>query len=240
MTAKKVAFACGMALVAAGAVAKEAEARDGFYVGLHGGAVFLRDARLGNISTSTATGTTTTTLSLSDLKQQFDTGIGVGADVGYGFANGFRVEGEVTYGRNLLGKLSGKLTIATSTGTGTTASTSSTTASFSTDVRSSVHSWAFMANGYYDFDLGLPVTPYVGVGVGAAIVTLHFVGSEDSDTVFAYQGIVGISYPVAPTASLGVEYRYFATADPNFNIQGARITSQYRAHNVFLRLTYHL
>ncbi len=40
---KLVGFACGMALVAAGPIAA-AQAAEGFYIGAHGGVVFLEDA----------------------------------------------------------------------------------------------------------------------------------------------------------------------------------------------------
>src|SRR5262245_45941086 len=181
MTTRKVSFACGMALVAAGAITQEVKAAEGFYVGVHGGAVFLRDGRFHDLSTSTSNGTTSITASLTDIKQKFDTGAGIGAHAGYGFANGFRVEGETTYRRNTLGDLAFKAKVTTTTSTGTTAT--ATSVSLRADVETDIHSWAFMVNGFYDIDLGMPFTPYIGAGIGPAIVTLHLFGEEDSDTV---------------------------------------------------------
>jgi outer membrane protein OmpA-like peptidoglycan-associated protein len=76
-----------------------------------------------------------------------------------------------------------------------------------------------MANGYYDLPLGLPVTPYVGAGVGYQFVQfsshLHQYGSGYNVTAgtrgsFAYDIIAGLSYPVAPVPglSLTAEYRF--------------------------------
>ena len=80
-------------------------------------------------------------------------------------------------------------------------------------------SLAMMVNGYYDFDTGSAVTPYVGLGVGAAR-TSH---TDSTDNItsrqwnFAYQGIVGASYAVNDQMSVSLDYRYFATAKPTYD-----------------------
>lgn len=241
MTIKKVAFACGMAMVAAGAVSSESKAAEGFYASVHGGAVLVRETTLDDITATTTTGTTTTSITLSDLEQEFDRGFAIGGEGGYAFGNGLRVGAEITYRRNKLGDLSGNATASTVTATGTT----TTTTSFDTDVDEDVSSWAFMLNGYFDINTGTPITPYVGAGAGAAIVNLDLdlgtLGAiDDSDTVFAYQGIVGVAYALTDNVDIGLEYRYFATSNPTFKEGGGEIEADYGTHNVFLKATYHM
>ena len=88
-------------------------------------------------------------------------------------------------------------------------------------------------NAFYDFNpnvlgflgfIPFPITPYVGVGVGYQNVKLQnasFSGpgflfrSTNSQDAFAYQGIVGVSFPlgtVAPGLSLTTEYRFMGLA----------------------------
>lgn len=69
------------------------------------------------------------------------------------------------------------------------------------------------ANGYYDFDTGGPITPYVGGGLGVAFVEQDLVygpGVEvnDDDTVFAAQLIAGASYDLSETVALTGDVRY--------------------------------
>ncbi len=69
------------------------------------------------------------------------------------------------------------------------------------------------------------LVPYVGVGAGGADVifdsdsfgnnTDTVVGRE-SDVVFAWQAFAGLRFRLARDLSLGVGYKYFATADPTF------------------------
>lgn len=75
-----------------------------------------------------------------------------------------------------------------------------------------VDSWAFMGNAYWDIETNTMFTPYFGLGIGAAHVDFDTVGGED-DWEFAYQGMAGASFAVAPEVALGLEYRYFATTE---------------------------
>ena len=56
-----------------------------------------------------------------------------------------------------------------------------------------------MSNLVYDIPLGLPVVPFIGAGIGFTYTgfnTISPVGGStvrDNDTVFAMQGIVGVS-----------------------------------------------
>jgi len=53
--------------------------------------------------------------------------------------------------------------------------------------------------------------------------------SSVDDTVFAYQVGTGVSFAVNEKVSLDLNYRYFATSDPNFE----GIETEYSSHNVY-------
>ncbi|MCW8916594.1 MAG: OmpA family protein [Magnetovibrio sp.] len=102
---------------------------------------------------------------------------------------------------------------------------------------------AFMANAVLDFDLDLPITPYVGAGVGMARISLDnaspFGGSsiDGTDTITAYQGIAGASYALSPQMSIFADYRYFATGDADFTTASGTATSMdYSSHSALAGL----
>ncbi len=90
----------------------------------------------------------------------------------------------------------------------------------------------FMANGYYDIDMGnSPVTPYVGLGLGVSdaeseITAVGLGTFKESSTDFSYQVILGGGFEVSPVIVLTAEYRFFGTVDSdpstvhNFNLGG--------------------
>ncbi len=124
-----------------------------------------------------------------DLDFEDDWMAGLGA--GYGFQNGFRLEGELSYRQNDFSDFDG-------------------------DARA----LALMANLFYDFNRGGRFQPYLGVGVGGARVeTEGLVGPlswDDDDTVFAYQGLAGVAIPLTERLALDIGYRYFAAPDVGF------------------------
>ncbi|MBM3526017.1 MAG: OmpA family protein, partial [Alphaproteobacteria bacterium] len=67
---------------------------------------------------------------------------------------------------------------------------------------------------------------------------------DGTDNRFAYQGMIGVAYSLTQQLKLSLDYRYFATLDPEFDARtagGARTTvdSDYNAHAVMLGLRYH-
>ena len=221
MKAKTIAFACGMGLIGAGAVGNPAVAGH-WYIAGQAGAVFLNSA---NFTANSPGG-----LSSPGATLHFDTGWGVGGSGGYGFDNGFRVEGEVTYRQNGLNH-------ATSPG------------GFSSPVSGHESSWAFMANGYYDINTGSPWTPYVGGGIGLALEQLSLNNvpvTFSSSTDFAYQGIAGIGYQITDAVNIAVEYRYFGTTGPSYGISGGPVPpgttydGSYGSNNIMLKLRWNL
>lgn len=113
----------------------------------------------------------------------------------------------------------------------------------------------FMGNVYYDFNVGWPIYPYVGAGLGYQWVQyqrntiggiVHVSGSQGS---FAYQLIGGLAYPIAPVPGLSVtaEYRFMQlTGNRNYRETGTfggQATSkvgQQISHTVLLGLRYQI
>ncbi|HEV2265213.1 MAG TPA: OmpA family protein [Stellaceae bacterium] len=113
-------------------------------------------------------------------------------------------------------------------------------------VGGSVKNTSGMARALWDLRTGTPFVPYIGIGVGASHVTLDNLRANgttlanSSDTVFAYEPIVGVNYMVLPNLALGLEYRYFATVDPSFaSTSGGRLGLKNESHNVLASLTWY-
>ena len=95
-----------------------------------------------------------------------------------------------------------------------------------------------MANGYWDVDLGLPVTPFVGAGIGCGVVVvdvLTIAGRiDEDDAAFAWELMGGLTYHVTPAFSVDGGYRYFATANANIGGDDLDIAT----HEVVVALRY--
>jgi outer membrane protein OmpA-like peptidoglycan-associated protein len=108
-----------------------------------------------------------------------------------------------------------------------------------------VHNTATMVNALWDFRTGTFIVPYIGIGVGASYVTLDNVKrngalmSDSSQTVFAYQPMIGVNFQLTDQLALGIQYRYFATVDPSFNYApGGKLGVKNDSHNVLAGLTW--
>ncbi|MEQ8195971.1 MAG: OmpA family protein, partial [Rhodospirillales bacterium] len=139
---------------------------------------------------------------------------------GYAYPSGFRTEFELGHRGIDVGAVSGV-----------------TTGSGDVDI------FSFMVNGYYDFKNKTKWTPYLGIGIGGANISADAVspisGSalDDSDLVFAYQGMAGLTYEVNERLNLFADYRYFRTADPDFTLQNSTaVESEYADHRIMVGL----
>lgn len=151
---------------------------------------------------------------------RFNTGWAAVGALGYGLGNGFRVESEIGYRQSDVNKAN----------TGAASG--------------KAKAYHLMVNGLYDFNLGWPVTPYVGAGVGVArvnfdSVTVPLAGRtiDDTATTFAYQGIAGVAYAITQNLKFDVSYRYFGTSNPYLK-DSAHVDerAQYRDHTVLAAL----
>ena len=203
----------GMAAVAAALLPTSVSADSyedtmkGLYFDLRAGGSFLSDADNEGFATGGIT-----------IESEFDTGFVVEGAVGWEHQSGFRGELALGYQQYDVDTLS--------------------TLGSSVPGDGDVGALTFMLNGYYAFNLD-KFRPYVGVGVGGAHVSadisaLGFQAVDDSDTVFAYQGIVGLEYRLSDSVSLGARYAYFATQDPTFfDTAGFEFDSEVQSHNVW-------
>lgn len=183
----------------------------GPYVGGQAGVVFLSD------STFSASGGN------SDIK--FDTGYGVGVVGGYDYGT-WRLEGEFTYRKNDNKEV--------------------TSGGVTDPLGGDTSSTALMLNAYYDFRMVSPTfVPYLGAGAGGARVAVKATDStgtviDDSALVFAYQFAAGVGFVVSPQLTIDLGYKYFALADPSFDVSGGggSVDGEYKSHNIFLGARY--
>lgn len=200
---KKFLVAVGALLVATG-VANAEERWPKWYVGLHGALPFVGD-----------TGATRAGASLGDV--EFDNpGWGVGASLGYkfggtnSFADFFRMELEALYRANDVDTVGG--------------------VSIADDI--SVDS--YMLNLIYDLETGTQFMPYLGAGIGWSNVELNIPAAaiSDSDDVFSYQFLAGVSYEPQsiPNVAFSLGYRYFATSDPEIGSPLGAVEHEYDSH----------
>ncbi len=145
-----------------------------------------------------------------ELESNWTQGVGLG----YSYDNGFRFEGELSHRFNQLRPEAGVI------------------------VDGDVHAWAGMLNGYLDFNRGGAVVPYLGVGVGVARLNGTANGPvsfNDTDTVPAYQGMIGLALGVSDQLELDVGYRYFVasgaelgTTDVDYEHQAVTVGLRYQ------------
>lgn len=170
-------------------------------------------------------------------KLSFDYGGGLALAVGYATEAGFRVEGEIAGRYNEMDKLRNEYG------------------------RQLIEDGYFsalslMANAFYTILPRHPVSPFIGAGVGLANITADFDYDDDddededyydndaddddedddseSDTVMAFQVAAGVTYAVNEHLNIDVQYRYFATEDPDFD----DVEMEYASHNGMLGLRY--
>jgi opacity protein-like surface antigen len=134
---------------------------------------------------------------------------------GYQFNNGLRGEGEVDYRRVSTDSLYNH--------------------DLGVQADSDIWSYGFMANLYYDFKNRTAITPYVGGGVGMAVVRFEqgtararTLWSSDEDVAVAYQGIAGFALKIADDTSLDFVYHHFAIPRLHFN----QLSAEFRGINV--------
>jgi opacity protein-like surface antigen len=141
-------------------------------------------------------------------KASFDGGWGAMAFVGSKMEL-FRVEGELAYRRSSIDTVNA-VPLAESRGGRATA----LSALFN----------VYLDFGRYDF------RPFLGAGAGAARVDATLAGRDDRDTVFAYQGIGGVSLG----NGLDLGYRYFATENPRID----DLKAEYKSHTIYLSVRF--
>jgi OmpA-OmpF porin, OOP family len=159
-------------------------------------------------------------------KLEFDPGFLLDGSIGYGFESQLRPEFEVAYRQN---------------------GVKSVTGATSGVAQNSFNSTAFMGNLLYDFQTDSGFTPYIGGGLGGALVGANDAGRiiggqtlNDQSFQFAYQGIAGMAYELSENFDLTADYRYFRTLSPKFvsNTNASVSDATYANHAIMMGLRY--
>jgi OOP family OmpA-OmpF porin len=217
--------ALAIVMSAAGVRAQESAPGD-WYIGGEGGWTNLFSQNLSGPAFSTVTipGPRGTTRIVPAFAQEnWDDGFNAGARGGYHWGP-WRFEEEFRFQHNGVGNLA-EPPLRTITSGGHR------------------DAYAIMTNVIYDFDIRWPITPHLGVGIGAVdmndtiTTALRTIGSS-SAWALGYQAIAGIRYMINPTLALDLDYRYFGTTTPTFRAAGLTYTSGYSSNNVLLSLTW--
>ncbi len=209
-------LALGCLLLIAQTSGAAADSREGAYVTLEGGVNFLQN----NDLTITIPGPTEITGELF-----YNAGWAMGAAGGYGWSNGFALEAEMAYRQN---DIDGEEVMGTPMGVDGTES-----------------SIAFMGNVIFNMDTGTHLTPFLGAGMGVAVLKVDAqpdVGDKfkDTDTQLAYQAMAGLSYAFSPHLHLGITYIYFATTKPTFADDSVSVDMNYHSQDILMSLSYDL
>jgi len=183
--------------------ASAATAIDGWYMSAQGGYAFFP----GNLSKTTPSG-------LTFNRAVYQSGFDAGGTFGYQ-SRPLRYEAEVSY-------FSDNISYYHVNGVRQTVPSG-----FSNAI-------AAMVNVFYDFPalVDCAIQPFLGVGIGYAAVHLNLNATgpafatqiSTTDSAFAYQGWVGLTYNFAENYALNIDYRYLAT-NHIFNI-GSRFQAQ--------------
>ncbi|MDD2581752.1 MAG: outer membrane beta-barrel protein [Desulfuromonadaceae bacterium] len=157
---------------------------------------------------------------------EFDPGINIGGTGGFDF--GFvRLEGEMSYKH-------GEMTTITDL-----------SGVRYRNIDGNLGVLAMMGNMFFDLRNPSPITPYVGGGIGLAVMHLSdtfgtstfdntrpLLYREDDDAVFAYQVGAGLEIALNRALSLDLGYRYFATSKARFDSNNDIATDlKFKSHN---------
>jgi outer membrane protein OmpA-like peptidoglycan-associated protein len=193
----------------------------GPYIGFAGGGSFLND-----ISPNGGG---------ADVKSQYSNGYAGLGTIGWNFGDGLRGEIEGGYRRN---DVDGVRDAGPGARTGALGITT------------------VMVNGLYDFDLtryGVPtdgLVPHLGIGAGWADPRFDHAGPYNGellsghDNLFAYQGIAGVDYRIAPQIKLSLDYHYLGTTSGTFHLSpgtlGSSASTSIQDQAVLLGVRYEL
>ena len=184
------------------ALAGQAEAR-GWYVNLEAGANWISDVDVHWSEVSAGV------VNFSTVSEgRFDTGWAVLGAIGYDLQN-WRVEYEVGWRSNDKDRFD---LLPVSTG--------------------DLDELTFMFNMAYSFPLGEAFSFSIGGGAGGDYAMLDIVNADDSSLNFAYQGMVGFNYRVAPDVELTLNYRYLHVLDPEFKDTDGVTTVHYNFDDI--------
>ncbi len=190
----------------------QAQPISGIYIGAGVGANFIQDerVRLNGVAGANA--------GLDQARLRFDPGFRALGSVGYGLGNGLRLEIEGDYFRNSLSRV----------GQTVSGAAPNRVIGLPASAQGAEEKFGGFVNTIYDINpnllglgsLPLAITPYLGIGAGylqSHNQNLSIAGpgqilirSTGNDGNFAYQGIVGLAFPISavPGLAFTAEYRF--------------------------------
>ena len=216
--------------LASTALATPALARDkSWYVGIEGGAMIVEDIDY-DIGALNNAGSV-----------DHDYGYDVDAVMGYDFG-GFRLETEVGYRKATVDGYSSTTTTPAFTGAGALVNAPANNYDYAGGSSSAL---SFMLNGLLDFGPDDGIQGFVGGGVGVARVKANYALNDngsflnDSDTVFAYQGLAGIRAPLTDHVDATLKYRFFNADNVKLvDVTNRTFEGRFRSHSILGGLTY--
>jgi opacity protein-like surface antigen len=166
-----------------------------------------------------------------------DTGFNVGGAIGTRFLEHFRTEINVGYRENKVDELGIQ-------------------ANGNTDGKGTLSMIHALVNSYAEYDFGVGVIPYFGLGIGYGQVRLDAHNKDDSlqidsnDDAFLWNVMVGASVPISEVTTFSLGYRYMATEDLSYRARldstpganpppiGRQVDSEYDAHELVFGIRY--
>ena len=123
------------------------------------------------------------------------------------------------------------------------------------DEADSIHATSLMLNVVRDFDVGLALRPYIGLGLGQSDVALRFstprIDEEpiniprqdiihDHDSTLAWQFIAGFTVPISRRLDIAVDYRFLQAPSVQLQeISGADFKDAYGVQSLWMHLRLH-
>ncbi len=142
-----------------------------------------------------------------DISIDTDTGFGINGAVGYRFDN-IRAEFEIGYNNNSVDSI--------------------TVNDVDTSVDGDIDNWKFLLNGYYDFPTNSRFSPYLGGGIGVAILSANDLSAtipnfgevdiDDSGASFIFQFKAGAGYDITETLNAFLGYRLMGIPGQSFEV----------------------
>jgi opacity protein-like surface antigen len=130
------------------------------------------------------------------LKEDTKVGPFVSGAAGWSLSNGVAIEGELLYLQNKI-------------------DTPDANEFFDFPFEAQTKTYALMVNAMYAIGRWDMMVPYVGAGVGVGKTNYKVLAESDDDTGFIWQLRAGVSFPVNPSTSWDLGYRYIEA--PEFN-----------------------
>lgn len=157
---------------------------------------------------------------------RFNPGIRGDLSVGYNFSQHFAAELQAAAIWNSVGDLNGQPVANIG----------------STD---DIYQFPVLANLIYKTPVKKGFSGYLGVGAGGVATIFDATGyharESDSDFTFAYQGMAGVKYQVAPNVDVGIGYKFLGSLDHHWTIQGRDISStSLYTHSITATFTFRL